>query len=71
MSTYQDLITVIRRLLPGTRIEITEEWCDQYGLVVDARIVKVWGRQFHQDYTGLGVQCLGKSSDNLHHYEKI
>lgn len=71
MSTYQDLIAVIRNLYPGDNIEITVEWCSQKGLSVDSRLIKEWGKRFHQDYPGYSVHYTGKTSDNLHHYTKI
>lgn len=71
MSTYLDLIAVITSLPSGNPVQVTVQWCSQYGLIVTPGRVKEWGKLLHSEYISLGLIYLGKTSDNLHHYEKI
>ena len=71
MSTYADLLVVIGNLRPGDAVEITVSWCQQNGLQLTPGMAKDWEKCIHSEYFKLKLKYLGKSSDNLHHYEKI
>ncbi len=80
MSTYKDFLSVIDGLTSGTTITITQEWCTNYGLIVDANMMKSWGIKFSKDFSLHGCShhivsptqgtAGNKSVNNLKHYIK-
>lgn len=68
---YSQLLKIIDGLKPGTKFEITVDWCASQGLDANPNEVKNFGRKFAQEYENHGCEFLVKTSDNLRHYKKI
>lgn len=81
MSTFQDLLNEISKVAYGSKVTISEEWCNNHGLISDGKLRRRWGQLIGKDPTRYGLRAdtsinpgcgkfSNKSSDNLSHYIK-
>ena len=82
MSTFQDLLNEISKVAHGSKVTISEEWCEDHGLISNGILRRRWGQRIAKNPAKYGLQpdnsinpgCgkfSNKSSDNLSHYERL
>lgn len=82
MSTFQDLLNEVSKVTSGSKVTISEEWCNNHNLISSGTLRRRWGQHIAKDPARYGLKpdnsinpgggkFANKSSDNLSHYERL